>query len=552
VARAKPYFGLAAGTGGRTIRSVLAQLIRSMPEPNLGRPSMRIVGIGVISILVATILVAALESGTPVPDASAVYLVAVAVVGSVGGTWPAVATAIVSFLAYDLLFLEPRLSLLIVEPTDWLNLVLFLIIAVAVGRLAALGREGAAEANRRAREAIDLFDVSRLLATAESATDVGDQIVETLAREARLERAWIDLEGAPRDRILADTGSGPLPSQALVTTLARTPGDGPARWVRAHDPLARRGSAPADAGAREVVRVKIETGGVVYGSIWGSRPSKLGAPDPEMTRLLSLAADQLALALRRDRLRQEATTVEVARRSDALKSALLDSVSHDLRTPLASIRATAGNLSDPTIEMSSHAIREAAETIDVEAQRLDRLVSSVLDLSRIESGALQPELEVYDLRELVESTTARLRSAIGERPLAVDLPDNLPLVRVDAVLLDSVLTNLLENAARHTPPGTSIAIQASPGDPGYIRLRISDLGPGVADAHLSRLFDKFYRVGGPAAGARQGMGIGLSVVKGMMEALGGSVIARRGEEGGLTIELRLPVAPEPPFEAIPP
>src|SRR5260221_5030570 len=132
---------------------------------------MRIVGIGLISILIATILVVALESGTPVPDASAVYLVAVAVVGSVGGTWPAVATAVASFLAYDLLFLEPRLSLLIVEPTDWLNLVLFLVIAVAVGRLAALGREGAAEANRRAREAIDLFDVSRLLATAESATD---------------------------------------------------------------------------------------------------------------------------------------------------------------------------------------------------------------------------------------------------------------------------------------------------------------------------------------------------------------------------------------------
>ncbi len=172
--------------------------------------------------------------------------------------------------------------------------------------------------------------------------------------------------------------------------------------------------------------------------------------------------------------------------------------------------------------------------------------------NRIESGALQPQLEVFDLRELVETATSRVRLAIGERPLAVDLPDNLPLVRVDAVLLDSVLANLLENAARHTPPGTSIAIRALPGDPGHIRLRISDSGPGVADAHLPRLFDKFYRVGGPAEGARQGMGIGLSVVKGMVEALGGSVTARRAEEGGLAIELLLPIAPEPPIEAIPP
>ena len=125
-----------------------------------------------------------LESGTPVPDASAVYLVAVAIVGSVGGTWPAVATAVASFFAYDVLFLEPRFSLLIVEPTDWLNLVLFLVIAVAVGRLAALGRERAAEADRRAREATDLFDVSRLLATADSTTEVAAQIVRRLADEA--------------------------------------------------------------------------------------------------------------------------------------------------------------------------------------------------------------------------------------------------------------------------------------------------------------------------------------------------------------------------------
>ncbi len=531
---------------------MLTRAPRSLPEVTLRRPSPQIVALGMGSIVVATVLVAALEAGTPVPDASAVYLVAVAIVGSVGGTWPAVATAVVSFLAYDVLFLEPRFSLLIVEPTDWLNLVLFLVIAVAVGRLAALGRERAAEADRRAREATDLFDVSRLLATADSTAEVAAQIVQKLAHEAHLERVWIDLEGAPRDRLLADTGGdSPPPNPAVVLVLARMPGHEPARWVRAHDPLARRGPAGRDPADRETVRVKIETGGVVYGLLWASRPSNLGQPDPEATRLLSLAADQLALALRRDRLRQEATTVEVARRSDALKSALLDSVSHDLRTPLASIRATAGNLADPTMDLSMDAVREAAETIDVEAQRLDRLVTSVLDLSRIESGALQPDLEVYDLRELVETAVTRLRPSLGERPVALELPDDLPLVRVDAVLLDAVLANLLENAARHTPPETALTIRASPGDPGRIKLCVADDGPGVADAHLPRLFDKFYRVGGSADGARHGMGIGLSVVRGMMEALGGSAVARRGERGGLTIELQLPVAPDPPLEGGP-
>jgi two-component system sensor histidine kinase KdpD len=300
-----------------------------------------------------------------------------------------------------------------------------------------------------------------------------------------------------------------------------------------------------------VIRVKIETGGTVYGSLWASRASSLGPPDPEATRLLSLAADQLALALRRDRLRQEATTVEIARRSDALKSALLDSVSHDLRTPLASIRATAGNLADPTMALSAAAVRDAAETIDAEAQRLDRLVTSVLDLSRVESGALQPDLEVYDLHELVETTTTRLRPSLGERPISIELPDDLPLVRVGAVLLDAVLANVLENTARHTPTGTSLTIGASAEDPGRISLRVADTGPGVAEAHLPRLFDKFYRVPGALDGARHGMGIGLSVVRGMMEAMGGAAVARRGEGGGLIIELQLPVAPDPPLESGP-
>jgi two-component system sensor histidine kinase KdpD len=528
--------------------SVLNRVPRSIPTVSVRRPSPQIVALAIGCMVVATLLVAALESGTPVPDASGVYLVAVAIVGSVGGTWPAIATAVASFLAYDVLFLEPRFSLLLVEPTDWLNLGLFLVIAVAVGRLAALGRERAAEADRRAREATDLFDVSRLLATANSTTDVAAQIVQKLAREVRLERVWIDLEGGPRDRPLADTGKGPPPNPAVVLTLVRMPGREPARWIRAHDRLARRGPASRDASDREIARIKIETGGTVYGSLWAARPSNLGPPDPEMTRLLSLAADQLALALRRDRLRQEATTVEVARRSDALKSALLDSVSHDLRTPLASIRATAGNLADPTMSLSPDAVREAGETIDVEAQRLDRLVSSVLDLSRIESGALQPDLEVYDLRELVEAAVERLRPTLGERPVSIDLRDDLPLVRVDAVLLDAILANLLENAARHTPSGTSLTISAARGQPDRIRLCVSDAGPGVADVHLPRLFDKFYRVGGDADGARHGMGIGLSVVRGMMEALGGSAVARRGEHGGLTIELQLPVAPDPPLE----
>ena len=155
-------------------------------------------------------MIAILEQGTGIPDASAVYLVAVVVVGSVAGTTAALGTAVVAFLVYDILFTEPRLSLVVADPSELLNLILVLIVALAVGRLAALGRERAAEADRRAVEATGLFAVSRLLATADSTEAVAGAIVERLARDARLERVWIGLAGGQHERILADTGAGPI------------------------------------------------------------------------------------------------------------------------------------------------------------------------------------------------------------------------------------------------------------------------------------------------------------------------------------------------------
>src|SRR6188508_1553520 len=465
--------------------------VQSLASKAATRSSIGVALVAVVTIALGTLIIAVLEQATEIPDASAVYLVAVVVVGSIAGTVPAVITAVASFLVYDLLFTEPRFSLAVTDTSELLNLVLVLIVALAVGRLAALGRERAAEADRRAVEATGLFAVSRLLATADSTGEVAGPIVDRLAREAGLARVWIKLDGAARERILADTGEGPLPSAPIVTTLVRTPGDEPARWVRAHEPLPQGAAGTRHASDGDLIRVRIETSGSDFGSLWAVKPAETGSLDAEATRLLSLAADQLALGLRRDRLRGEATSAEIARRSDALKSALLDSVSHDLRTPLASIRATAGNLADPDLDWSNDEVRRAAETIDAEAQRLDRFVRSVLDLSRIESGALRPDLEVFDLPELLERTVARLRPVLGDRPTTIDLSPGLPLVRVDAVFFDALVANILDNIADHTPSGTPLAIRAGPGKPGRVRLTIEDGGPGVPASDLEHIFDKF-------------------------------------------------------------
>src|SRR6478672_10163154 len=508
------------------------------------RSSLGVALAAVVTIALGTLIIAVLEQATEIPDASAVYLVAVVVVGSIGGTVPAVITAFASFLVYDLLFTEPRFSLAVTDTSELLNLVLVLIVALAVGRLAALGRERAAEADRRAVEATGLFAVSRLLATADSTEEVAGAIVERLAREAGLARVWIKLEGAARERILADTGDGPLPSAPIVTTLVRTPGDEPARWVRAHAPRPQGAAGSrhvSDAG--DLLRVRIETGASDFGSLWAIKPGATGALDAEATRLLSLAADQLALGLRRDRLRGEATSAEIARRSDALKSALLDSVSHDLRTPLASIRATAGNLADPDLDWSSDEVRRAAETIDAEAQRLDRFVRSVLDLSRIESGTLRPDLEMFEVQPLIERAVERLAPVLRDRPVTYDVTGTPPLIRVDEVLFDAIVSNVLENVADHTPPGTPVRVAIAAADVARVRITIEDGGPGVAAGDIGSVFDKFQRAGARSERARRGMGIGLSIVRGMTDALGGVATAHASTLGGLAIEIDLPAIP---------
>jgi two-component system sensor histidine kinase KdpD len=523
-----------------------------IPRPT--RASLPLAAIAITSIAIGTLVVAALETWTDIPDASAVYLVAVVVVGWLGGTWPALGTAVASFVVYDILFTNPRFSLVVADPVELLNLVLVLIVALAVGRLAALGHERATEADRRATEATASFAISRLLATADSTASALPVITARLARDVPLRRAWVTLEAPGRDRprTAADTGSGSTPAPTLVTTLIRMPGDEPARWVRAHAPAAHQGPPPgaATGGQGTAIRVKIETGGTVWGAVWGLLSGSEVAPDPAATRLMALAADQLALALRRDQLRDDAVRAEVARRSDAFKSALLESVSHDLRTPLASIRATADNLADPASEPSPAEVRAAAEGIDVEVERLDRLVRSVLDLSRIGSGTLAPDLEVHDLTVLVESAIGRARQTLGNRTITFGPPPEPCLVLVDAVLLDTAIANVLDNIARHTPDRTRVEIAIDRPQPDRVRLTIEDDGPGVPDDELEAIFDRFRRGATTTgdAGARRGMGIGLSIVRGMSEAMGGTATARRGSLGGLAVVLDLPAAPEPPVE----
>jgi two-component system sensor histidine kinase KdpD len=496
------------------------------------------------SLGITTLAVAALEAAVGIDDASPVYLVAVVAVGAIAGTLPAVITAIAAFLVYDLLFTEPRFSLVVADPREWLDLVLFLFLALVIGRLVSIQHARADEAAERADEANTLFAISRSLALAASTADAAAEIAERVRAAAGLERAWIIAGPTSAEHTIADTGQGPPPQTPSITSnLVRTPGDEPARWVRTHVGDRRPGLASTD---DPQYRVRIEADGAALGTLVGTRTRAEGDPSRVQTRVLALAADQIASSLRRDQLRQTATELEIARQTDSLKTALLDSVSHDLRTPLASIRATAGGLADPDVPWPDDAGRSAARVIDSEAARLDRLVSGVLDLSRIASGAIHPDLEPHELWAVVEPSVERLRPSLGARPLTISIPDTLPPVLADAVLLDIVVTNLLDNIVAHTKDDAPVVITAAAKQDTTVTLTVEDGGVGVAPEQIGLLFERFRRATPRPEGSRRGLGIGLSVVRGLVEAMGGRVAAAPAATGGLAISVALRQAPAEP------
>ena len=502
--------------------------------------------LGVLGALAAaTALVALLEMALGLDNASSVYLLAVVAVAIRLGTIPAIATAIGAFLAYNLLFVEPRLTLSVTSAEEILTLILLLFVGIVIGRLAGLQRDRERAARRREEEARALFRISRDLATSERLADAMQSLVERLKRETAMGRVWVGLGATvAHERVVADSDQGSSAPNPTGThaVLKRDSDEGSATWTRIHPPVATGARvSPADHSAPRAAlfRVEIRAGQDAIGSLWSQRTAAAGLPGLEEARLLAAAADQLGQAVRRDRLVTEAAEAEIARRSDELKSALVDSVSHDLRTPLAMIRAAAGSLADPAIELAADTRLATARSIDAEAERMNRMVGDLLDMSRIQGGALVAEIEVIPLDAVLLPAVERARAAHGGRPIAVDLPSEMPIVRGDGALLDRILSNLLENAVNHGGSEARIQVRGQPRGDGTVAIVVEDDGPGVPDDALPGIFERF----DPGRLARRrGFGLGLAIVEGFARAMGGTVSAARGGMGGLAVTVVLPAA----------
>lgn len=499
-------------------------------------------------LALATLLAWALEAWAGLDNASPVYLLAVSAVAVVSGTLPAIATAVAAFMTYNFVFLEPRFSLAVAGAQELLTLILLLVIGVMIGRLTGLGRDRAAAALRREREARALFGISRSLAGTARAEAMLPGVVNRVASEGGLDRVWIGLGSTiVQERVVADTRSDErVPPTDGHAVLQRDRDEARASWVRVRAP-----SGAAELRRRHpsaTYRVAIASGTDVVGSLWGVAS---GDPPLETARLMAVTADQVAQAMRRDELAGRAVELEVAERSDEAKSALLELVSHDLRTPLAAIRASAGSLAEPSLALGDAERRQLAVAIDGEAIRLSRLVENLLGMSRLQGGATAIEIELIPVADAVRAVVHRLAPLLVDHPVELQLADDLPPARADATFLDQVLGNLLENAASHTPPATPVRVVVRMFEAGVIEVIVEDGGTGVPDAELSRIFNRFHRVAGAKRHSQRGAGLGLALVRGLTDAMGGSAHAARSSLGGLAIVLRLTAGPEPPPEKAP-
>jgi K+-sensing histidine kinase KdpD len=456
-----------------------------------------------------------------------VYLVGVLVLAARFGFWPSAFAALLSVLASDFLLFPPYFSFAVARPQDLATLGVFLLAALVASRLTANLRSQREQARRRERRIRFLYDLTRALAEARSIEDVG----AAAARQFSRDMAW------HCEVVAADAAGrlGSLRSDAI---------DGEPGFEAE---LARR----AYAQQRELVR------GTSLGTVrreWylpfgtANRPggvlmlrpaSASPAFGPEQRSLVGMVAAQIGQAIERIRLGEEARAATVLAETETLRNSLLSAIAHDFRTPLASIVAASGNLLQEGPPLSPQQSRDLAQTISEQARHMEQLAENTLEMARLESGVVRLKREWYPAEEIVGAALSSLEDALASRPVETRMPPGMALVHADAVMIVRVLRNLLENAIKFTPPGSRIEIGAEE-QPGRIRFRVADQGPGLRSGDEMRVFDKFFRGGSPQAAP--GVGLGLTICRIIVEAHGGWILARNRPTGGAEFSFTIPHA----------
>jgi len=451
------------------------------------------------------------------------------------GLRPALATALLSVMAYNFFFLPPLYSFTITDPNNWLSFAVLLLVAVTTANLAARVRAQADIAAARAALAGELYQFTGKLAAIASIDDILWAAAFQIASMLKM-NVVILLPDPKTKRLEIRVGYPPedeLDAQDLAAAMWS--------WEKG---IAAGRNAETLPGAKRLF-LPMRTGHGLVGVVGLMGQEGRGALSPDDRRLLDSLLDQTALAVERSVLAAQIDEAQVRAEADKLRVAMLSSLSHDLRTPLASILGASTSLLSGKDLYDERQTHDLLSTIREEAERLDRFVGNLLDMSRLEAGVLGVKLETSQVRELVEMAVKRLTRRLSGHRVVLDLPDDLPLVLIDPLLFEQAIANILDNAAKYAPPGSTIRMSGG-SDPARVTLSIEDEGPGLPPDDLPHIFDKFYRA--KAADRRvAGTGLGLAVARGFVEAFGGTLdAANRKDRSGAVLTMTLPIAPGRP------
>ncbi|MFZ3338443.1 MAG: sensor histidine kinase KdpD [Xanthobacteraceae bacterium] len=523
-------------SGNISVHVIAGDTVAGQPIPKKStRPAERDRGFdprpyGVALVAVALAIgIAELIGGAIGPtNSDLVFLTAVVAVAVRFGLWPSLFASVVSALGYNFFFLPPIYTFTIADPHNVTAFGFFTLVAVIVSSVAARVRTQAVATMERARTTESLYAFSRKLAGAGTLDDV---LWATAYQTALMLKVRVVLLLPEHGTIAVRAGYPPEDILDDADIAA-------AKWAWENNRTAGRGSDTLPGAKRLFLPMHTGRGAIGVMGIDSDKPGPLFTPDQR--RLLDALADQGALAIERVRLVEEMDRVERNAETERLRSALLTSISHDLKTPLAAVLGSAGTLRDLAEKLSAGEKAELLSTIIDESERLNRFIANLLDMTKLESGAITPNVALHDLGEIVGSALRRASRILARHEVELDLAPDLPMIELDAVLFEQVLFNVLDNAAKYAPSETTIRIQAWRGGD-TVFLQVLDEGSGIPPTDLEHIFDKFYRAQ-KTDQVRAGTGLGLAISRGFVEAMHGTIVAaNRSDRSGAMFTINLPV-----------
>jgi len=463
------------------------------------------------------------------------YLLPVLISAVRWGLGPSFFASFLGVLVFDFFFVPPVFSLTVSDVRYVLSFAVFLLVALVTGTLATRLRREAQSARDRERRTASLYALSREIAAETDLQEVLQAVVKTVAVAA----------GGEAVIFMPDPVSGALTEIANTTPSMPRLDDkeqGIARWVLEHGKWAGKGTGTLSGAEHLFVPIKTDEKTVAVLAL----KQQAGAFSSDRRQLLEALANLAAVAITRIELAKKVEEAHWLRESEKLHSALLNSISHDLRTPLASITGAVTSLLSEESVYSLETREILLQTIKEEAQRLNHFVANLLDMVRLESGVLKLNKEWCDIQDIVGVALRQIKDVLQGHPLRVTMPSSPPLVKADCGLIEHVMINLLENAAKYSPPDSEISISAHYTNE-VLLISVSDLGPSIPKVEREHVFNKFYRL--HYAKDVSGTGLGLSICKGIVEAHGGKIGVDPSPEYGNRFTFSLPASEEPPQES---